>query len=358
MAIISLSLSSACTTSTDEIEPSPQEVILESSAGALSTPLPTIHKTPVAAPDESITQAASHTPTPLTIPSITPIPTTLATETPTEIPPSPTEEMILTTAPPTIDPQATKPPPLPTPSGSYSWTLNVPILMYHYISIPPEDADKYRTDLSVDPQDFRRQMNYLAQNGFETINLYDLSLAISNKKELPEKPIIITLDDGYQDNYENAFPILQEHGFQATFFVVTEFIDNNLQNYMTWEMVEEMSAAGMQIEPHSKTHADLSLHEKDYIVYEILGSMETVEVHTGKRPRFFCYPAGRYNETTIEVLQELDFWGAVTTASGNWHNYDERYEWSRIRMRNTTALPEFIGMVDPGETVSGKNVNG
>jgi peptidoglycan/xylan/chitin deacetylase (PgdA/CDA1 family) len=120
--------------------------------------------------------------------------------------------------------------------------------MYHYISIPPEDADKYRSDLSVSPDAFREQMNYLADNGFETVDLYDLSLAITNKRELPEKPVIITMDDGYRDNYENAFPILQEFGMKATFFVVTEFIDKELENYLSWTMAKEMADAGMRID--------------------------------------------------------------------------------------------------------------
>lgn len=229
--------------------------------------------------------------------------------------------------------------------------------MYHYISTPPDDADKYRTDLSVTPEDFRAQMAYLADNGFQTIDLYDLSLAITNKRELPPKPVVITMDDGYRDNYENAFPVLQEYGMNATFFVVTEFIDNNAEGYMTWDMIEEMSEAGMRIEPHSKTHADLSAREREYIIYEVLGSTDTIAAHTGERPRFFCYPGGRYNETTLEVVEELDFWGAVTTESGKWHNYNGRYEWSRLRLRNTTALPEFVDLVNPGEAVSGKNVN-
>jgi peptidoglycan/xylan/chitin deacetylase (PgdA/CDA1 family) len=188
------------------------------------------------------------------------------------------------------------------------------------------------------------------------VDLYDLSLAITGKRDLPEKPVIITMDDGYRDNFENAFPILQEFGLSATFFIVTQPIDDGNEIYMTWEMVEEMANAGMRIEPHSKTHADLSSREKEYIIYEILGSQESIAAHTGQTPRFFCYPGGRYDETTIEVVSDLDFWGAVTTEGGEWHGYDDRYEWSRIRMRNTTTLAEFTNLVDPGETVSGKTV--
>jgi peptidoglycan/xylan/chitin deacetylase (PgdA/CDA1 family) len=320
---------------------------------------PTAGWTPAAVLEAPVSLTWTSTPT--VIPSLTPLPTasptTIATAT------------VSATASATIDPSVTmvteplvasetatptKPPPLPTPSGVYSWTLKVPILMYHYISEPPSGADKYRVDLSVAPDDFAAQMAYLTENGFETVDLYDLSLAITGKRELPEKPVIITLDDGYVDNYQNAFSILQEYGLDATFFVVTQFIDEGRDDYLTWDMIEEMAAAGMRIEPHSKTHPDLSEAERDYVIFEALGSQETIAAHIGYTPRYFCYPGGDYTGETMAILEELDFWGAVTTDSGDWHGFDDRFEWSRQRMRNTTSLREFANMVDPGQTVAGK----
>jgi peptidoglycan/xylan/chitin deacetylase (PgdA/CDA1 family) len=293
-----------------------------------------------------------------TSPTLTPFPTSSGTATATSSPTlSPTETLVPTatnTAEPTETVEPTRPLPLPTPSGVYSWTLKVPILMYHYVSEPPRDADKYRRDLSVTPQNFAMQMAYLADNGFESVDLYDLSLAITAKKDLPEKPVIISFDDGYLDNYKNAFPILQDQRMKATFFIITDFIDEKREGYMSWEMIEEMSGAGMRIESHSKTHPDLSAAERDYVIYEALGSQETIAAHIGYTPRYFCYPSGRYNEETMGILDELNYWGAVTTADGSWHGFDDRFEWSRSRMRYTTSLPEFADMVDPAGTISGK----
>ncbi len=323
----------------------------------------TMPNQPLASSSEPALETVSTAPTqvataiPTLLPTFTPIPTSTPTEEPAIPIPSPVPENTKIPAPTVKEVDPAKPAPLPTPVGVYSWTLKVPVLMYHYISDPPEDADKYRTDLSVSPDDFQDQMAYLAENGFEAVDFYDLSLAITGKRDLPEKPVIITMDDGYRDNYENAFPILQEHGYSATFFIVTQHIDDGNETYLSWDMVEEMADAGMRIEPHSKTHADLSIHERDYIIYEVLGSQETIAAHTGHTPRFFCYPGGSYNDTTIEVLSELNFWGAVTTAGGKWLGYNERYEWPRIRMRNTTALAEFASFVDPGDTVSGRTVD-
>jgi peptidoglycan/xylan/chitin deacetylase (PgdA/CDA1 family) len=218
--------------------------------------------------------------------------------------------------------------------------------MYHYISQAPEDADKYRQDLSVTPEDFREQMTYLVENGFETIDLYDLSLAVADKVELPPKPIIITMDDGYRDNYQNAFPILEELGLKGTFFLATEFIDKNNTIYMDWDMVEEMAAAGHRFEPHSKTHPDLTVNDRDFIIWEVQGSRETIAAHVGYLPRYFAYPSGRYNEEVQQIIAELEFWGAVTTLGGIWNSFNDRFEWTRVRIRDVTSLNEFSSMIE------------
>jgi peptidoglycan/xylan/chitin deacetylase (PgdA/CDA1 family) len=230
--------------------------------------------------------------------------------------------------------------------------------MYHYISIPPEDADEYRIGLSVAPNRFRQQMQYLAENGYHAIDFYALSLAISNKQELPPKPVIISIDDGYRDNYENAFPVLREFGLTATILLATEFIDQGNEAYLSWAMVEEMAEAGIRFEPHSKSHPDLRDRDRDFLIYQILGSQETIAAHIGYAPRYFAYPSGRYDDAVIQVLRDLNFWGAVTTYSGKWHGYNDRFEWTRLRVRNNTPLPEFIDLVDPGDTLNGKPLGG
>lgn len=311
------------------------------------------------------TTTPSSTATPLA--TFTPLPTLTPTDYPAFVPfavseneataiisaaesatpvPSTSTPIATATATATTTPTAT--PALPTPSGTYSLTVRVPILMYHYVSEPPEDADKYRVDLSVPPASFRAQLQYLADHGFTTIDLYDLSLAITGKRPLPPKPVILTFDDGYVDHYTNAFPLMREFGFTGMFFIVTEFVDAGNPNYMSWEMIEEMAAAGMRMESHSRTHADLSDQPRDVLIWQILGSQETLAAHIGYTPRFFCYPGGRYDEDVIAILEELDFWGAVLTSGGKWHGFNDRYEWTRLRMRYTTTLSEFADLVEPG----------
>ena len=311
-------------------------------APSLPTPAPTL------LPPSSPTPAA--TAAPIADPTLA----LLATQTAAAAPPTPEIVGAVANAPESAG--AAVAAPLPTPIGGYSWTLKVPILMYHYISQPPADADVYRVDLSVTPDNFRQQLAWLRDNGYTGIDFYELSLAIVGLTELPEKPVLLTFDDGYLDNYTAAFPLLQEYGYKATFFVVTDFVDYGREGYMTWPMLEEMSRAGHRIESHSRTHPDLRDKDRDGLIWEILGSQQTIAAHIGHTPRYLCYPGGDYNEETIQMLRELDFWGAVTTRNDTWHGFNERFEWGRLRIRNDTTLQEFANVLDLEGTVRGKPV--
>jgi len=290
-------------------------------ASATFTPSPTATNTPTPTPTPTQTPSPTLSPTP-TLSPVPQEPTLPPTKTPT---PSLTPTPIWTPTP------TNTPTPLPTPDGALREFV-VPILMYHYISVPPEDADDYRLRLSVTPDLFEAHLAYLQSENYTSIDLYHLLDALTWGRPLPEKPIIITLDDGYRDNYENAFPLLQKYNFTATFFILTEPIDYNSDRYMTWAQIEEMAAAGMGIEPHTKTHPDLRNRDRDFLTWQILGSAQTIEAHIGRYPRFFAYPSSRYDENVIEFLQEINFWGAVTTWNGTFHNWEDRYELRRVRL--------------------------
>ena len=100
-------------------------------------------------------------------------------------------------------------------------------------------------------------LDRLQAEGYTTISLYQLLAHLTQGVPLPEKPVVITFDDGYRDTYENAFPLLRAHGMTATFFVITDFIDEQRPLYLSWDMAREMLAAGMSIESHSRNHFTL-----------------------------------------------------------------------------------------------------
>lgn len=220
-------------------------------------------------------------------------------------------------------------------------SARVPILMYHYISDPPPNADRYRIDLSVPPHKFEQQLQFLAANGYTTVSLYDVYAHLTLGRGLPPKPVVLTFDDGYRDHYDHAFPLLKKYGMHGTFFITTDFINFGNPAHMTWEMIKGMSRAGMDIESHARTHRDLRNRDFQFLVWEILGPIEQITAHTGKRPRFFCYPSGRYDDAVIRMLRSVQTWAAVTTEHGATHTLANAMTWRRIRVHGRATLDQF-----------------
>lgn len=293
------------------------------SSPALTLPAPA---EPAAAPFATPTaaQPATSIATAIHLPTATPTP----------------EPTITPTVTPTATPTAT---PLlePTPDG-VERTAKVPILMYHYVSTPPADADVYRVDLSIAPDLFAAHLDRLLAEGYTTISLDQLLAHLVQGAPLPEKPVVITFDDGYRDNYENAFPLLAERGMTATFFVVTDFIDEQRPLYLSWDMARAMLAGGMSIESHSRNHFTLEGQDDDYLVWQALGSLETLQYELGVRPRFISYPAGDYDQRTIDIFRSANYWGGVTTTQGTQQSSARPFEMERIRIRNTTTADDLI----------------
>ncbi len=222
----------------------------------------------------------------------------------------------------------------------------VPILMYHYVSELPPDADRYRRDLTVSPETFRAQLQYLDDAGYHTITLTDLYLYLMAGYPLPEKPVILTFDDGYRDAYEIVFPMLLNYGFTGTFFVLATPTHYEAPGYMTWAQMKEMSDAGMDIQSHGRDHVDLRNRSYDYLVYQTLGIQEAIEYHTGRLPRFFCYPSGQRDANVIAVLESAGYWGAVTTEWGVTHTRENLFELPRLRVRGNDTLESFIDKLE------------
>lgn len=230
----------------------------------------------------------------------------------------------------------------PTPTREPVRSARVPILMYHYISVPPPDADKYRLDLSVTPENFEAQVKYLATQGYTAIRLSDLSEHLLTGKPLPPKPIVLTFDDGYLDNYENAFPILMKYQFVGTFFVITNYVDAQKPGYMNWNQLEEMAIEGNEIGSHTMSHFELKGKSRSIQASEIAGSKLAIESRIGTPVKSFCYPSGKYDANSISALRSAGYLGAVTIESqGIRQTSTNIFEMQRIRVRGNYSLNEF-----------------
>ncbi len=213
--------------------------------------------------------------------------------------------------------------------------------MYHYVSDPPPDADDIRLDLSVPPSRFEAQLAYLKQAGYTSITLEDLVLNLTTGRPLPPKPIILTFDDGYVDNFLYAFPLLRQYGFTGTVFVVTQFLDQGLPAYLSWEQAQLMEANGMDIEAHGVTHDDLRGQPAAWQLEQVQGARASLEQHLHQPVRFFSYPFGHYDSSTISALRSAGFWASVTTEAGAVHSSGDLFELTRVRIHGGDALDRF-----------------
>lgn len=234
---------------------------------------------------------------------------------------------------------------LPAPDGK-DRQVRVPILMYHYISDPPRGADEIRRDLSLPGPDFELQLRYLANEGYQSITMQDLIRHIQQGAPLPPKPVLLTFDDGYKDAFTVAFPLLKKYGFTGTFFIFTKPINEENREYLSWQEVELMSAAGMEMGSHSYSHPDLRKLSGDALHREIVGSKEDIEAHIQRPVLFFCYPSGAYDSRIVHAVSEAGYWGAVTTQQGANHSGVNRLILQRIRVHGEAGLERFDALLN------------
>ncbi len=305
-------------------------------AGQLVAPTATITLPPVA----TATVATSMR-VPTRTPSRTPLPTKTATAQPTATSTA-TEEPVQQEPTAVLTPIPVTP---PQPDG-VSRSADVPILMYHYISIAPSIQDRIRYGLSVTPEMFEAQLKLLRDNGFTTITLRQLYEYLAIGTPLPDKPIILTFDDGYNDNYTNAFPLLRKYGMSGTFFVLTGPADEGNPAYLTWDMIQAMSDAGMDIQLHSRDHLDMRNRSYDWLIFQIIGGRQSIEGHTGKPVIFMAYPSGKYDATVQRFLHDANFWAAVTTTFGTHHILQDALIWDRVRISGQLRLQDFAKLLD------------
>lgn len=238
---------------------------------------------------------------------------------------------------------ANTPPVVPTHS-----TTQIPILMYHYIgdyynpsATGPDNA--LMGNLAVPKAKFEEQMSYLHSKGYSTIDLSDLTLYKQGKFKLPKKPIVLTFDDGYQDFYTNAFPILKKFGLKAEVYVVANFIGKN--GYLTAAMIHELSQSNLvKIGSHGMTHADLTSIPLESALHEIDQSKVILEQKFSIKVTDFCYPFGKYNSTLESEAQKV-YATATTTEFGHWNNETVSNAIPRIRIVGFYNEHQFSGLI-------------
>lgn len=213
------------------------------------------------------------------------------------------------------------------------------------------------------PKAFKRQMSYLRWAGYEVISLEQLVSRIISTNEVnqtsqqlhvtkPHKSVAITFDDGYADNYDNAFPVVKEYGFPATTFVVSDFVGRTNQwmevqgfpkrSLLDWPAIKEMSANGMTIGSHTATHPSLPHTTPQSAKYEIVSSKSKLEDILGKPVDFFSYPHGLFTDRVRDLLLQAGYLAACSTDSGFNNRNEDPFALRRLEVYGTDPMWKFI----------------
>jgi peptidoglycan/xylan/chitin deacetylase (PgdA/CDA1 family) len=234
--------------------------------------------------------------------------------------------------------------------------LKVPILMYHGIGGLQKKGSHPYYETATTPEVFAAQMAFLKDNGYRAVGLDELTGIFSGHASCPEKPVVITFDDGLADFRTGALPVLNRHGFSATVFLPAALMGRqvNGQACMTWDQVRESAAKGTAFGSHSLTHPKLVKLGPAELENEIRGSKEKIEFELGQGIDSFSYPyafpeqdagfLGRY-ETT---LARSGYRSGVTTVIGRASPKDNCYFLKRLPVNDHDDIRFFRAKLKGG----------
>ncbi|EMU53231.1 polysaccharide deacetylase family protein [Clostridium butyricum] len=215
--------------------------------------------------------------------------------------------------------------------------IGIPVLYYHSVD---ENA---ANEVTITPEKLQEQLDYINDNNYVTITMTELYDHIENNKPIPEKSILITFDDGYMNNYTEAFPMLKELNMTATIFCVGNSLDGSY--YLSEEAIKEMSDYGIDIESHTVNHVHLDTMSYDEQLLELKNSKNILEKITGKEVLSLAYPFGDYNDNTIKAAKDAGYKMGFTTKLGLSDRTDDIYKLDRIYISSSYDMNTFKNLL-------------
>ncbi len=217
--------------------------------------------------------------------------------------------------------------------------LQVPILVYHSVRPKYQNEPSFIDYYDITPELLETQLKYFKDFHYTIISFADMVAAIKGTKLLPKKSIVLTFDDGWENQYTYAFPILKKYHATATFFIFTNAIDH--LHFLTWNQIKTMRNAGMTIGAHTKSHPYLfEITSSNVLREEIIGSKKVLEAGLGEPIRFFAYPFGYYNDQIIKIVKEAGFEAARSTKRGAYHAEKDLF-----RLRSIEVTDDFNALI-------------
>lgn len=212
----------------------------------------------------------------------------------------------------------------------------IPILMYHCVA---ETAPASLPELYVKPSELAKQLQYLQDNGFQTLTFEDLPHIRQYAK-----PVMLTFDDGYADNYTNLFPLLKQYNAKATIFVTAGNVKSG-SNYLDAAMIREMADSGLvSIQSHTVTHPELPDISAAALQKELADSQTQLEALSGKPVIALAYPNGD-SDPAVRAAAARYYAFGLNKSGGAFTCGDDLFTMKRLRVSRSTTLGEFQAMV-------------
>jgi peptidoglycan/xylan/chitin deacetylase (PgdA/CDA1 family) len=209
-------------------------------------------------------------------------------------------------------------------------SLKLPIIMFHYIEYVQNPGDTLRAKMDISPFTLNFQLNTLKENNYDTYFVKDIPHLLDTGLEPKNKSIILTFDDGYEDFYQNVFPLLKKYQLKATVYIIYNFIGR--KDFMTQSQIQELIDSGLvEVGSHSLSHPSLSKITAEKAHTEIFESKEKLQNMFGIPIETFAYPGGAYNDDTIKLVKEAGYTVAVTTKPGITVLDNDLYQVHRLR---------------------------
>ncbi len=235
------------------------------------------------------------------------------------------------------------------PVVSPTAVITVPILMYHHVgNATLEKPGAVGALYDILTTTFEAQMAYLVERGYTPLSIDEMAWAFNAGWPLPDRPVVITFDDANQNNFDNAFPILQKYHLFATFFIPTRVVGT--PSHLTWDEITTMQRAGMRFGAHTLRHAWLTRLRLTDAKREIAESKTELESHLGMPVTVFAYPYGAASPQVIKLVQGAGYIAAVGTSPPRLvHAPSQLFYLTRLGVYRNMTLAAFGAWLE-GET--------